>query len=81
MIDFSQYGKAIIVSGDGDFHCLVKYLIKQGKLEALMIPDKRKYSALLKLREFRPYLRFMNDLRMKLEHKKEKTPQGRNLEG
>lgn len=26
MIDFKRYRKAIIVSGDGDFHCLIKYL-------------------------------------------------------
>ena len=81
MIDFPVYRKAVLVSGDGDFHCLVKYLIEKNKLEALLIPDKRKYSALLKFREFRSYLRFMNDLRDKLSFKKEKTPQGRNLEG
>lgn len=81
MIDFSEYSRAVLVSGDGDFYCLVKYLIEKNKLAALLIPDKRKYSALLKFREFRPYLRFMNDLREKLSFKKEKTPQGRNLEG
>ncbi len=81
MIDLAEYDRAVIVSGDGDFHCLVKYLIEKEKLAALLIPDKRKYSALLKFRMFRPHLRFMNDLREKLQHKKEKTPQGRNLEG
>ncbi len=81
MIDFAEYDRAIIVSGDGDFYCLVKYLIEQKKLLAMMIPDKRKYSALLKMRVIRSHLRFMNDLREKLSHKKEKTPQGRNLEG
>ena len=24
MIDFNNYEKAVIVSGDGDFHCLIK---------------------------------------------------------
>lgn len=81
MIDFPEYSRAVLVSGDGDFYCLVKHLIEKNKLAALLIPDKRKYSALLKFREFRPYLRFMNDLRDKLSFKKEKTPQGRNLEG
>ncbi|OGL67174.1 hypothetical protein A2856_03885 [Candidatus Uhrbacteria bacterium RIFCSPHIGHO2_01_FULL_63_20] len=81
MIDFDDYERAVIVSGDGDFYCLVKYLIEQKKLEALLIPHKQKYSALLKFKEIRPYLRFMNDLREKLGYKKEKTPQGRNLEG
>src|SRR3989344_1447493 len=26
MIEFKNYDKAIIVSGDGDFHCLIEYL-------------------------------------------------------
>lgn len=81
MIDFTDYERAVIVSGDGDFYCLVKYLAEKEKLSALLIPDRNKYSALLKVREFRPFLRFMNDLRDKLSYKKEKTPQGRNLEG
>lgn len=25
MIEYPQYDKAIVVSGDGDFHCLVEY--------------------------------------------------------
>ncbi len=81
MIEIANYDKAIIISGDGDFHCLVQYLIDQKKLEAVMIPNRFKYSALLKLTAFRPYLRFMNDLQDKLSFKKEKAPQGRNLEG
>jgi len=81
MIDFGDYEKAILVSGDGDFHCLAQYLIGKSKLEVLLIPNRHKYSALLKFKEMRPYLRFMNDLQDKLSHKKEKTPQGRNLEG
>ena len=28
MIDYNAYEKAIIVSGDGDFSCLAKYLLK-----------------------------------------------------
>jgi uncharacterized LabA/DUF88 family protein len=76
MIDLKNYDKAIIVSGDGDFYCLVNYLIKQRKLGALLVPDYKKYSALLKLKEFKPYTRYMNDLRQKLEYKspKKKSP-------
>lgn len=47
MIEFNNFDKAIIVSGDGDFHCLVKYLIENDKLEKLLVPNKS-YSALLK---------------------------------
>ena len=32
MIEYKNYHKAVIVSGDGDFHCLVEYLDKQSKL-------------------------------------------------
>lgn len=32
MIDFENYNKAIIVTGDGDFHCLIKYLLENKKL-------------------------------------------------
>lgn len=35
MIEFSHYDKAIIVSGDGDFHCLVEYLNKKRKYQKL----------------------------------------------
>ena len=32
LIEYPNYDKAIIVSGDGDFHCLIEYLEKQKKL-------------------------------------------------
>lgn len=45
--EMPNYDKAIIVSGDGDFYCLVEYLEQQGKLLHLMAPNW-KYSSLLK---------------------------------
>ena len=48
MIEFPKYDKAIIVSGDGDFYCLVDYLITKKKLLRLIIPNYYKYSALLR---------------------------------
>lgn len=47
MIQLNNFNKAVIVSGDGDFYCLVKYLIENDKLEKLLVPNKS-YSALLK---------------------------------
>ena len=67
MIEFKQYDKAIIVSGDGDFHCLIKYLRKKNKLEVVIIPNRKKYSQLLLY--FSEHLRFMNDLSEKLGKK------------
>ncbi len=73
MIEYPNYDKAIVVSGDGDFYCLVKYLIDKSKLEAILIPNRFKFSALLNFRNCRPFLRFMNDLKIKLEYRKEKA--------
>jgi len=69
MIDYQTYDKAIIVTGDGDFHCLANYLIEQKKLEKILIPNQKKYSALLK-RFPSNYLAFLSDLRKTLQHKK-----------
>jgi uncharacterized LabA/DUF88 family protein len=44
MIEFPNYDKAVIVTGDGDFHCLVEYLKKQNKLKKLIVPDRNKFS-------------------------------------
>jgi uncharacterized LabA/DUF88 family protein len=35
----SNYDKAIIVSGDGDFYCLVEYLENKGRLLHLLTPN------------------------------------------
>ncbi len=70
MIEFPNYNQAIIVSGDGDFHCLIKHLIGKKKLQHVFIPNDRKYSALL--REFRKYFVYLNNLRKKLGRNKKK---------
>ena len=73
MIQYPNYEKAIIVSGDGDFHCLVEYLQKQGKLAHVFIPNPKKYSALL--RKFRKYFVYIHALDHKLS-KRRKTKEG-----
>jgi len=67
MIEYPTYDKAVIVAGDGDYHCLVDYLKRQGKLHKLLIPNKLKFSSLL--RKFAPNMAFMNDLKDKLGYK------------
>ena len=68
MIEYPHYDKAVIVSGDGDFHCLVKYLRRHNKLEKLMIPNQNKYSSLL--REFvSQNAVFMNNLKGKVGYR------------
>ena len=73
MIEFENFEKAVIVTGDGDFYCLTKYLVEKKKLEVILIPNKHKFSALLKFRLLRHHLRYMNDLKERLEYKKEKA--------
>lgn len=64
MVEYTNYDKAVIVTGDGDFYCLVDYLIKKDKLLRLIIPDKNKYSSLY--RKCVSHTVFMNGLRGKL---------------
>ncbi|MBM4432862.1 MAG: NYN domain-containing protein [Chloroflexi bacterium] len=67
MIEYPNYDKALIVTGDGDFYCLVDHLLKTYKLLKLMIPNKEKYSSLF--RKMMPHIIFMNNLRSMLEYK------------
>ncbi|MBU4348235.1 hypothetical protein KJ671_01870, partial [Patescibacteria group bacterium] len=62
--------------GDGDFYCLADYLVKNDKLECILIPNQNKYSALLKKinKNDKKYLNFISNLRSKLELKKKKAP-------
>ena len=68
MIEYPNYDKALIITGDGDFYCLVDYFIKQNKLLKLMIPNKDKFSSLF--RKIMAHIVFMNNLKSKLEYKK-----------
>ena len=68
MIEYKNYDNALIVTGDGDLHCLVDYLIKNGKLLKLMIPNRNSFSSLF--RRLRPHIVFMNELKGKLEYDK-----------
>lgn len=43
MIEFNKYDKAVIVSGDWDFYCLIKYLRENGKLETVIVSNKEKF--------------------------------------
>jgi uncharacterized LabA/DUF88 family protein len=63
-VEFGNYDKALIVTGDGDFRCLIEYLKQHDKLLKLMVPNSYKYSSLL--RKFIKDIVFMNNLRQKL---------------
>ena len=69
MIEYRNYDKALVVTGDGDFYCLVDYLIKRDRLLKLMAPDRNRFSSLF--RKSMGHIVFMNGLRDKLEHLQE----------
>lgn len=77
MIEFPNYDKAIIVSGDGNFHCLIEHLEQKEKLLHVLIPNSKKYSALL--RKFHRYFVFMDFLQKKLGTQKAKKKRGSTL--
>lgn len=64
MIHFKEYDKAIIISGDGDFHCLIEYLEQQEKLLHVLVPNKH-YSGLL--RKYNNFIVRIDLLRSSLE--------------
>jgi uncharacterized LabA/DUF88 family protein len=61
MINYRNYDRAIIVSGDGDFYCLVEYLESKKKLYKIIVPNG-KYSSLL-----RKYAKYITPLNLFLE--------------
>lgn len=65
MKELRNYDRAIIVSGDGDFHGLIEYLAQQNKLHSVMTPNWQ-YSQLLK--EFDKYIVRIDRLRDQLAY-------------
>jgi len=75
-IEFPKYDQAIVVAGDGDYHCLLEYLEQKNKLMRLIIPNMKSESSLLKkFQNFKTYLIFEKD---KLEFKPNKSGRRRS---
>ena len=70
MIQLENYKKAIIVSGDGDFFCLVEYLAQKNKLLHIFAPN-RYYSRLFK--QYSSFIVRIDQLRGSLELTQKKT--------
>lgn len=68
MIDLKHYHQAVLVTGDGDFACLVRYLVKERKLKRLIVPDRNRHSFLL--HPFRSHTTFLSTMRDRLAYKK-----------
>ncbi len=71
MIDFNNYDKAVIVSSDGDFYSLVKYLYGKNKLERVISPYSKTCSSLLK-KSAKERIYFIDNLQKKLEYRDKK---------
>lgn len=56
-IEYDNYNKAVIISGDGDFACLMEFLSQRKKLAKIITPTA-KYSKLLK-----PYEKYILPLK------------------
>jgi len=48
MIQYNNFDKAVIITWDWDFACLVEYFLEQNKLKKLIVPNINKYSWFLK---------------------------------
>jgi uncharacterized LabA/DUF88 family protein len=75
MIEYDNYSKAIIISGDGDFFCLIEYLVKNQKLLRLITPNIN-YSKLFK--QYSNFIVRLDQLRGSLEYKQKTGISGRS---
>ena len=76
MIDINSYNQALIITGDGDFYCLVKHLDINDKLLKVLAPSMHNCSSLL-TKIAGNKISFVSDLRKKLEYiKKEPHKDG-----
>lgn len=66
MYRINNYDKAVIVAGDADYYCLIKYLNFYNKLEKILIPDRIFCPKVYKNNCFNKYLMFLNDLEQKV---------------
>ncbi len=64
VIKKNEYDKAVIVSGDGDFLCLIEYLVSEEKLLKIVVPNSS-YSSLL--RRFSEYILPMELIKEKVK--------------
>ena len=66
-----HFDKAVVVTSDVDFYSVVKFLYGKKKLEKVISPYYKTCSSLLK-RTAKDKLVFINNIKNKLEYKKEK---------
>ncbi len=65
LLEKDNFDKAVIVTSDGDFYSLVKYLYDSGKLAMVLSPYIKTCSKLLK-REAKEKINYMDNLEAKV---------------
>ena len=74
-IEYPNYDKAVIVTGDGDFACLMEFLEDKGKLLRILTPNA-KYSQLLK--PFASYIVRVDQLKQSLAYNERSNQKDRH---
>ena len=69
----NKFNLAVIVSSDGDYAGLVRFLKERGKLRVVLSPHTKDRCSILLKRTNAP-ITYLNDVRSFIEHKKEKKP-------
>lgn len=69
ILEKDNFDKAVIVTSDGDFYSLVRYLYEQDKLEMVLSPYAKTCSKLLK-REAKEKINYMSNLNTKIGEQK-----------
>jgi len=69
IIKIQNYNKAIIVAGDDDYYCLLKYLAYHKKLSKILIPSKKDCPKLFKNSLLSVYLQYLLNKKDEIKHK------------
>jgi len=74
MIDLHEniFNKTLIITSDGDFYSLVVYFYSKDKLRAVISPNKKKCSSLLR-KSAKEKMIYLDNLKEKLEYKRKST--------
>lgn len=65
ILEKDNYDKAVIITSDGDFYSLVRYLYENNKLEMVLSPHIENCSKLLK-KEAKEKIHYMDNLKKKI---------------
>lgn len=75
-VEINEYDKAIFVSGDGDYLSTYQFIESLGKLAYIFVPNRYKYSKLLKPYHQQGIIRFVSDIQSIFYNPSKKTRSG-----